>query len=219
MLDDLEEAMRIQWRILHGEDEEGTDKDGSEFTLVATNYVKCYFCGEKGHKANKCPKKKRNVGNEKGGNSGKIQGKNFEGKCHTCGKTGHKKSACWEDEANSHLRPLWWKPKNSRNEQGLAATNGGRHDNTQLLFMGLNEMEFNATSKLLKDPNVFIGNTGATSNTTFSRLGLTNFKSANNGDNIFDASGNNISGEMVGDVWGTFFDKHGNDKNKRLRSN
>ena len=101
MTDNLEEAMQIQWRISH--ENNGTNEtDDSEFSLVASNDVACYNCGEKGHKANKCPKRKKSNGNSK---LGKDQEKKFNGKCHTCGKTGHKKDTCWEDEANAHLRP------------------------------------------------------------------------------------------------------------------
>ena len=207
-IDDLEEAMQIQWRISHG-DENKNESNDSEFSLVASNELTCYFCGEKGHKANKCPKKKKNGGDGKGQNSGSNQNKKFNGKCHTCGKTGHKKESCWEDEANAHLRPSWWKPRRNNNEQGLAATNNSGNDGAEFLLMSVNEMEFNATAKILEDPNVFIGDTGASSDTTFSRIGFKNIKSANDGDHIKDASGNNISGKVVGDVSGTFFDKNG----------
>ena len=93
-VDHLEEAMQIQWRILYGNDK-ASEANDNEFSLMAANEIKCYFCGEKGHKANKCPKKKRNSGdgkgNGKGKNNGSNQSKKFEVKCFTCGKTGHKK--------------------------------------------------------------------------------------------------------------------------------
>eukprot|EP00957_Ditylum_brightwellii_P143005 10896229-Ditylum_brightwellii.AAC.1 len=61
-------------------------------------------------------------------------------------------------------------------------------------------MEFTGSNNILKDPNVFIGDTGATSDTTFLDLGLINVCPAGKGDSIVDASGNGIEGEIVGDM-------------------
>eukprot|EP00957_Ditylum_brightwellii_P140112 10676410-Ditylum_brightwellii.AAC.1 len=55
-------------------------------------------------------------------------------------------------------------------------------------------------SSILKDPNVFIGDTGATCDTTFSDLGFINVTQADEKDNIVNASGNAIEGKVVGDM-------------------
>ena len=70
-------------------------------------------------------------------------------------------------------------------------------------------MMFPRTASILKDPNVFIGDTGATSDTTNSRYGFTNIKKATKGDNIVDASGRDIAGSMVGDLKVTVCNKNG----------
>ena len=105
------------------------------------------------------------------------------------------------------------KPKN--NEQGHAATNNGDRDSgSEFLLTGLNNMEFNAMAKLLKDPNFFIVDTGASSDTTFSHLGFKNVKSANHDNHILDVSGNNISDKVMGDVTGVFLNKNGHEVQK-----
>ena len=97
-----------------------------------------------------------------------------------------------------------------KGQQGLAATSGATESNngSDFLLMGLNKMEFHASAKLLEDPNMFIGDIGTSSDTTFSRLGFKNIKGANDGDSILDALGNNISGKVVGDVSGKFIRKN-----------
>eukprot|EP00957_Ditylum_brightwellii_P041493 3141939-Ditylum_brightwellii.AAC.1 len=73
-------------------------------------------------------------------------------------------------------------------------------------------MAFTGNSSILKDPNVFIGDTGATCDTTFSDLGFVNVTQAGEKDNIVDASGNNIEGRVVGDMPSTVCDRHGQEQ-------
>jgi hypothetical protein len=60
---------------------------------------------------------------------------------------------------------------------------------------------------------VFIGDTGATCDTTNSRYGFRNIKAATAEDNIVDASGNSIEGSIVGDVSGIICKKNGQELN------
>eukprot|EP00957_Ditylum_brightwellii_P036861 2791456-Ditylum_brightwellii.AAC.1 len=69
--------------------------------------------------------------------------------------------------------------------------------------MGKGAYTFAANAKILNDPNLFIGDTSATSNTTNSKYGFVNVRKATSDNSIVDASGNGISGNIVGDIKGT----------------
>ena len=75
--------------------------------------------------------------------------------------------------------------------------------------MGMSEMEFQKSRAILEDPNVFIGDTGATSDSTFSKVGFKNVRKATDVDTIVDASKNKISGSVVGDMPSIVCNKHG----------
>ena len=70
-------------------------------------------------------------------------------------------------------------------------------------------MEFKASAKILENPNVFIGNTGASSNTTASNRGFKNVRPTKSVDDIVNSFRNKMSGKYVGDVTGTFCNKYG----------
>ena len=82
--------------------------------------------------------------------------------------------------------------------------------NSKFLLMTKNEgLTFAANDSLLADPNVWIADSGATSDTTAHEIGMTNTKVASDEDNITDASGNNVSGKTVGDLKGVICSKQG----------
>lgn len=74
-------------------------------------------------------------------------------------------------------------------------------------------LKFTNATIVLKDLNIFIGDTGATSNTTSnttnSFYGFTNIEKATKRDNILDASGNNINSRMIRDLKGKIYSKQG----------
>ena len=74
--------------------------------------------------------------------------------------------------------------------------------------MVMNEMEFNNLRSILEDPNVFIGDTGASSYSTFSKLVFKNVRKATENDTTVDASNNNIKGSVVVDMPRIIFNKH-----------
>ena len=65
---------------------------------------------------------------------------------------------------------------------------------------------------ILNDPNIFIADTGATSDSSPSLIGFKNIHKATEEDNIMDASGNSVIGEKIGDLSGMVCDKNGEEK-------
>eukprot|EP00957_Ditylum_brightwellii_P182432 13897476-Ditylum_brightwellii.AAC.1 len=59
---------------------------------------------------------------------------------------------------------------------------------------------------------MFIGDTGATYDSTFSEIRLTNKQQAGKLDNIMDASGNGIKGNVVEDMPSIVCNKNGQEK-------
>ena len=123
-----------------------------------------------------------------------------------CGKVGHKAAQCLYDDKNAGRRSQGWKKKS---ETGLSTAGGDRTSGSEFLLMTVHGIQFKATTKLLEDQNILIGDTGASSNTTGSRLGFRHVQGASARDNIVDASGNDMNSEIIGDVSGTFCNKCG----------
>lgn len=95
-LEHLEEVMTQFYRQTHNEKE---TEDENEITLT-TFEGECYNCGEKGHRANKCPKPRT------------TQGFRSLPKCTKCDRFGHMEKDCWEKDENKEKRPEGWKPRN-----------------------------------------------------------------------------------------------------------
>ena len=66
--------------------------------------------------------------------------------------------------------------------------------------MNSSNTTFYKNTKSLEDPNIFIGDTGATCYTTNSKDDFCIIKKVTKYDNIVDASGNNIERTVVGDI-------------------
>ena len=189
---DLKTAMMQHWRILSGKEDEDEEESGKELSLTAFGGI-CYKCGEKGHKAFKCPKA------DKKDNKGK---KRFNGKCHLCGKEGHKKAQCWELESNKHLRPKNWVSAKEQ-EKGLAASNG-----VEYLLMAY-EKQFPGSTSLLKDPNVWIADTGATTHSSPHEEGMIELDGVSETDGITMGNGTSEKVVKMGQLKGIICDKKG----------
>eukprot|EP00957_Ditylum_brightwellii_P038829 2934841-Ditylum_brightwellii.AAC.1 len=71
------------------------------------------------------------------------------------------------------------------------------------------QLTFNNNAKILEDPNVFIGDTRATNDTTNSQFDFENIRKANAGDDIVDVSGNGLADSIVGELSKIICDKRG----------
>jgi hypothetical protein len=206
----MKEAMNTKFRFLvaRGKINESNNKnDGHETVLQAGDFRgKCFKCGQVGHKSNdpKCPMYNK-------GKKGKAK---FKGKCNFCGMKGHKESDCFEKEENASRRPNGWK---SKMEQQGAVTD----HNEQLLLMAKEStklMTFNPTVELLRDPNIWIADTGASCDSTFSISGLSNLVDDDGGKMKY-ANGSVSSAEKRGDLSGMIYNKHGQEVQSVLMKN
>jgi len=203
-LSDLETAMNQHWR--QTKSPKTNDDEGSDFALSSMNFGGfCYNCKQKGHKANKCPKK--NGGKSGGGkqnNNGGGSGK-FGGKCNNCGKVGHRGSDCWDKEENASKRPNGYRPKG---EMGASAMDDG-DSKVEFLLCG---MSFSNDQSILNDPNVWIADSAATVHTTPHTVGLTNLRDAGKSDAITMGNGACETAAKIADLGGVMCDKHGTEK-------
>ena len=171
-LQDLAETMDQQWRSLYGQQKTKTitGNDGNDTEVALAAFAgKCHNCHQVGHRAADCPHKKNT--NKSNKNKCKC--------CSHCGKMGHVEANCWNRLENSNQCPKWYKPPRvDGNEQSNAAVDDGDIDPfRELLCMAIGKkMTYPSVAELLKDPCVWIGDTGATKHITPHTQGMKNMK-------------------------------------------
>ena len=136
--------------------------------------IKCYKCGESGHKAYQCT---RSDDTQK-----------FTGTCDHCGKHGHRKIDCWDLPENAHKRPKYYKVKEAKEAGAMCI---------EVLLSSIDMCvpcvdsirEFPENFDILKDKNIWIGDTGATTHLTFCDEGLTSVLDVNQREAIIVGNG------------------------------
>ena len=215
-------------------------KSPIETALMANTDIVCYKCRAKGHKANdpNCPMKSKPYaggagrnGNQGGNGNGNGNGK-FRGKCNHCGMRGHKASDCFEKSENAGRRPSNWKSKMTSEATGAALNND--RTPSELNAVAMNEdfslcqscdsdvkwseaglmatMLSKPTLALLKDPNIFVGDTGATCDSTASDYGMYDcIKTDTNAHDIIMGDNKTVATEKIGALSSVVCDKNGNE--------
>jgi hypothetical protein len=206
-LEDLESTMDVHYRLLYPRNvSNDRQDDGEEIGLSAFNGV-CFKCGANGHKANDCPVKKI-VNSARNNFAGqKKQGAHKDKVCYGCGKKGHISSNCWEKESNASKRPSGWK---STKETGAVSADIGKNQ-VEFLLCGVPKMMFPTDISILFDPNVWVGDTGATTHQTCHDIGLTNKKEAKDSDAITLGNGVNEKAAKMADLPGVICNKEGHE--------
>jgi hypothetical protein len=212
---DLESAMTQHWRQTTGT--LSAAEEGNEVIFLGFNGI-CYNCQKPGHRANQCPKKaNRNTGgrnnnndrNFSRGGQGRGNGGNknykFKGNCNNCGKQGHAEDTCWMLPSNASKRPAWFKPCEDDTETGAVANEAG--NKVEYLLMA---MEFPTDQKFLDNPNVWIGNTGASVHMSPHRSGMHDVKKAKSVDAITMTNGSSEDATVIDNISGRVCDKNGN---------
>ena len=110
----------------------------------------------------------------------------FSGKCDNCSKIDHKIAECWELEKNKDKMNFGYKTTDekeisSANDyvRGIGLLLMTVYDDYEFDFMTLiDDTTFVSDTSILREPNVFIDDTGATSDTTPFLYGLENAEEA-----------------------------------------
>ena len=198
--------MDQQWRSLYGQRKTKviTGNDGNDTEVALAAFAgKCHNCHQVGHRAADCPHKK----NTNKSNKNKCK------RCSLCGKMGHVEANCWNRLENSNKRPKWYKPPHvDGNEQSNTAVDDGDIDPVgELLCMAVEKkLTFPSVAELLKDPCVWIGNTGATKHITPHTQGMNNMKQDKSGTGITMGNDTVTKGTHTGDLPGIRCDHQGN---------
>ena len=184
-IDDLEAAMNQFWRQIGSNDNksEGKDSDDAELVLNAFEGY-CFICKKKGHKADKCTDE----------TAKKV--------CSDCGKRGHIAEDCWLKEENKDKRPANY---TIPGEQGAAAVETGSR--VELLLC---TMDFQTEIELLNDPDVWIGDTGATVHMSPHKGGMTNVRQGSKEDAVTMGNKQVEQATEIADIPGMVCDKNGN---------
>jgi hypothetical protein len=185
-LEHLATAMDMQWRAMGG-GPSPDGKDDGEIALGAFNGI-CFICKQKGHRAFQCPIRSP-------ANSGPAQQGGTKPKCAHCHTQGHEEARCWDKPGNNeNLKPQWLKNK----EQAAGV---------EILLAALT---FPHQLAFLEDPNMWIGDTAATSNSTPHDIGMCDIHKPKASDSITMGNGMSEIAQKIGNIAGTVCNKFGN---------
>ena len=129
------------------------------------------------------------------------------------GKMGHIEANCWNRPENSNKHLKWYKPPRiDSNEQSNVAVDDGEIDSIgELLCMDVEKnLTFPHVARLLKDPCVWIGDTGTTKHITPHIQGMQNMKQNKSGTVITMGNDAVVKGTHTGDLPGVNCDHQGN---------
>jgi Zinc knuckle len=189
-----------------------------EADQIDSSTMLCYNCGLYGHQANDC-KNTKNF--ELVAQVLKSQGRTL---CMHCGRFGHPQALCWSLPCNTVARPPYWRVLVIGAEVRMQTNTGGHKsgamsiDNDQdeyselsLVSRQIDPDDILSIAASLKesglsllDPNVWIGDTGATTRNTTCIKNTTNHRTANAKDNIVGVMGVPAEAKTIVDVWCEF---------------
>jgi hypothetical protein len=193
--------------------------NGKEAAQIDTSTMLCYCCRQYGHRASDC----KNLKNfELVAQVLKSQGHK---PCEHCGQFGHPPRLCWTLPENAHLRSQY--PRVNLYDQGgpnvnqdstaklnLRPHKGGNmsidqdtRSEGELSLAHMDDEEIKTINESLKgmglqlsDPNVWIGDTGATMHNTAFIENTINHRAAHAKDNILGISGPPAEAKTIVDI-------------------
>jgi Zinc knuckle len=176
---------------------------GNDNNQIDTSMMLCYSCGQYGHRSNEC-KNAKNF--ELAAQVLKVQGWS---PCEHCRRFGHPLALCWNLPENVQTRPAYW--KGLRKQEYNSGPHTGVHESGNMyinqdseedlcelsLVMGyMQDKDMKSIDELLKEmglnlsnPDVWIGDTGATTHNTSCKKNTINHHKATDQDNIIGVTG------------------------------
>jgi hypothetical protein len=176
-------------------------KTGKEISLtsVGTGFAgTCFTCKKKGHKASQCSQKKTST-------AGKGSTPKSDTKCGHCGKAGHPEANCWMKHPEK--KPDW-----KKRQEAKKAGNGNAEVSACGIEVLLTDtkslLSFSLGLAIVDDPNLFIGDSGASAHSTGSAFGFYDLRDAE-GSGMMGSNGSVEATEKIGKLSATMFSKHG----------
>jgi hypothetical protein len=208
----LQDALYQHYRHIKGEESVAGQAGKSNspkvsFVAVETETQTCFHCKKKGHIQENCldlPKKDK---------ARKGTGKNADKFCTMCKKKGHIAENCWSDPKNASKVPKWAKSmikkKQTKSEVGVLAIEAGKADKAVHKVLFVAAQTFPSNLELLKDKNVFLFDTCASTDLTGHREGMVNCHEAKESEKAKCANGGITKAKEIGDLHLTICDNMG----------
>ena len=120
-------------------------------------------------------------------------------------------------EKNKAKRPAWYQaPEKTEpeSEVGGAAVDG----TPEFCLAGINEWEYSQAEEMLRDPTIWIADSGATVHMTAHKDGMQALQEATDRKAITMGNGNSEQAAMIGTLKGTICDKSGAELNAATMS-
>ena len=179
----VRERFRQRYQRLEANEKNG---DGGEAALFVGQFKGlCKVCGKPGHKGADCFTLEKNKDKKKAfyenKDKRKKKGKGKKNvKCYKCGEKGH-----YADQCKSETK----KPKDSENESG--------GEEADIVLMSEDNKQVQ-----MREPNLWVADTGATRHMVNSPDGLFNVRRVSEDDKVIAANGQSMGTLMVGDWQG-----------------
>jgi Zinc knuckle len=224
--EDLIQAMEVVYRQNGGGNHGGRNNNNNnnhELAMAAPgNRTKtCWNCGKNGHVSKDCRAPRTNNKYKPGNNNNNNGSSNTRSQrdvvCDECGMRGHKRDRCFCLAVNAHQHPANWRPpagyrgsgsSGAGDEQGqVSLDHSGDDCNGYELMMC--QLTFAQHKDLLHDPNIWLGDSGASSHSTAYQHGMVNMTDASSSDGIVVGNNQVNAVEAIGDIPGVFYNKFG----------